>query len=175
MVISIVLDDRPAVLERFGPDIKLSFNVTAKSVVDPEFLQFCIQMDNKYGFKGKNLCLEVTEQSYLAFDDTTIKALEALRNTGLLLAIDDFSMGQTSIHYIKDNLFDIIKLDGSLIQELFSHKNNREIISSIVQLTSTLNMSVIAEFVETEQQRDTLYELGCDIYQGHLYSPAIFL
>ena len=94
---------------------------------------------------------------------------------GLLLAIDDFSMGQTSLDYLKDNMFDIIKLDGSLIKGLYIHNNCREIISSIVQLSSTLNLTVIAEFVETEQDRETLHELGCDNYQGYLYSPAQFL
>ena len=115
------------------------------------------------------------EQASLSFNKETVNALRQLRNLGLLLAVDDFSMGQTSIHYIKDNLFDIIKLDGSLIRELFTHQNSREIISSIVQLADTLHLSVIAEFVETEAQRDTLHELGCDIYQGYLYSPAVFL
>lgn len=76
---------------------------------------------------------------------------------------------------LKDNLFDPIKLDGSLIQGLFVHQNDLEIVSSIVQLADTLGLAVLAEFVETERQRDTLHELGCDLYQGYLYSPAVFM
>lgn len=175
LVMRRVLDDRPKVLKRFGPNVKVSFNVTATTAVQPRFLQYCENMDVSYDFKGKNLCMEVTEQASLSFNKETVDALRKLRDLGLLLAVDDFSMGQTSIHYIKDNLFDIIKLDGSLIRELFTHQNSREIISSIVRLADTLHLSVIAEFVETEAQRDTLHELGCDIYQGYLYSPAVFL
>ena len=104
-----------------------------------------------------------------------VSALKAIHDMGFMLAIDDFSMGSTSIHYLKDNLFDIIKLDGSLIRGLSTHANCREIISSIVQLSSTLRLTVLAEFVETEEDRETLHEIGCDCYQGYLYSPAVFL
>ncbi|MCR5295052.1 MAG: EAL domain-containing protein [Lachnospiraceae bacterium] len=174
-VLERVLKEREEVLERFGPDIKISFNITGTTVVNPRFLQYCVQMDGEYGFRGKNLCLEVTEQAALSFDDGTVMALRQLHDMGLMLAVDDFSMGQTSIHYLKDNLFDVIKLDGSLVRGLFSHQNNKEIIASIVGLANTLGLSILAEFVENEEQRDTLHELGCDRYQGYLYSPAVFL
>ena len=94
---------------------------------------------------------------------------------GLLLAFDDFSMGQTSLQYLKENTFDIIKLDGSLVKGLSAGNNCREIISSIVQLASTLRLEVIAEFVKTEAERDMLHEIGCDTYQGYLYAKPIFL
>ena len=94
---------------------------------------------------------------------------------GLMLAIDDFSMGQTSVHYLRDGLFDIIKLDGSLVGSLFTHKNSHDIVSSIIKLAKSLDMTVIAEFVDTEEKRDALHEMGCDYYQGYLYSPAVFL
>ena len=139
------------------------------------FLQFLHQLDAKDPFKGKNICIEITEQATLAFDDATREAFNTIRGMGLLLAIDDFSMGQTSLHYLKDNMFDIIKLDGSLVQGLFVHQNCREIISSIAQLAASLDLSVIAEYVETAEQRSVLHEIGCDIYQGYLYSPAVFL
>ena len=117
----------------------------------------------------------MTEQTALVVNEETAEALSALREMGLLLAIDDFAMGQTSLHYLKDSLFDIIKLDGSLVKGLFEHKNCREIISSITQLANSLDLMVMAEFVETEQQREVLHEIGCDNYQGYLYSPAVFL
>jgi len=169
------LEERPAVLERFGPDVKISVNVTGTTVVTARFLRFCRQQNAREPFAGKNLCVEVTEQAALAFDETTRESLRALREMGLLLAIDDFSMGQTSLHYLKDNLFNIIKLDGSLVRELFTHQNSREIVSSITQLALSLNLMVLAEFVENEEQREALHEMGCDVYQGYLYSPAVFL
>ncbi len=169
------LADRPKVLKKFGEGIKISFNVTGTTVVSDPFLRFIRQMDAVDPFYGKNLCVEVTEQTALAFDEKSSAAFAELRRMGLFLAIDDFSMGQTSIHYLKDNTFDIIKLDGSLVRGLSTNQNCREIISSIVQLSSTLKLMVLAEFVGTEEEREILHGIGCDNYQGYLYSPAVFL
>lgn len=93
----------------------------------------------------------------------------------LILAIDDFSMGQTSIHYLKEGLFDMVKLDGSLVRGMNKFEHSREIIASIAQLAASLNMMVLAEFVETDAQKESLHKLGCDLYQGYLYSPGVFL
>ena len=170
-----VLEDRPKVLERFGDDVKISFNITGTTVVTQRFLQFLQQLNAKDPFEGKHLCVEVTEQAALALDDSTMSAFKQIHGLGLMLAIDDFSMGQTSLHYLEDNTFDLIKLDGSLVKGMFTHQNVREIIASIVKLSLTLNLAVLAEFVETEEERETLHEMGCDNYQGYLYSPAVFL
>lgn len=169
------LNDREKLLETFGSDIKLSVNVSGNTIVTPRFLQFCQRLSSKDSFSSKNICLEVTEQDTLTFDSKTISAFKSLHSLGLSLAIDDFSMGQTSLNYLKENLFDIIKLDGSLVKGLFSNKNCKEIVLSITSLAKSLNLSVIAEFVETEEQKEALHEIGCDIYQGYLYSPAVFL
>ena len=174
-VIRQVLADRDRVLRRFGEGVKLSFNVTGATIVSEPFLRFLRQLNAEEPFAGKNLCIEITEQTVLTFTEQTDAALSELRRMGFALAIDDFSMGQTSIHYLKDNFFDWIKLDGSLVKGLFTHKNTREIVSSIVGLAATLNMTVLAEFVETEEEKETLHAIGCDCYQGWLYSPAVFL
>ncbi|MBR3570171.1 MAG: PTS sugar transporter subunit IIC/EAL domain-containing protein [Oscillibacter sp.] len=170
-----VLAERPAALERFGAGAKISFNITGATVTTPRFLQFLRQQNAKNPFRGKNLCLEVTEQTAVYFNEETLAALTSMREMGLLLAIDDFSMGQTSLHYLKDSMFDLIKLDGSLVRGLATHKNYHEIIASITGLADSLNLTVLAEFVETEEQREILHSIGCDCYQGYLYSPAVFL
>ena len=174
-VLTKALGDRPRLLEKFGETIKLSVNVTGTTVVTPRFIQFCRQKNEQSPFAGKNICIEITEQAAISFGDETLDALRALREMGLLLAIDDFSMGQTSIHYLRENLFDIIKLDGSLVNGLITQSNTYDIVSSIVQLSATLHLTVLAEFVDTEEKRDTLHEIGCDYYQGYLYSAAVFL
>ena len=174
-VVEKVLSDRDDVLDKFGRDIEVSFNVTGTTVVSEPFLRFLRQLNAERPFAEQKLCLEITEQTVLTFNNETRAALAELREMGLTLAIDDFSMGQTSINYLKDTVFDVIKLDGSLVKGLTTHQNCREIISSIVGLSATLNLTVLAEFVETEQEREILHEIGCDCYQGWLYSPAVFL
>ena len=172
-VIEKALSERPAILAKFGPDVKLSINVTGGTIATPRFVQFCRKLNEQSPFKGKNVCLEVTEQTALDLGDGTREQLNELRSMGLLLAIDDFSMGQTSLHYLKDSVFDVIKIDGSLVRGLNTSQNCREIISSITTLSRSLSLPVIAEFVETAEQREILHEIGCDSYQGYLYSPAV--
>lgn len=166
------LEDRPSVLKQFGENVKISVNVTGTTVVTEDYIDFVKDLNEKENFASKNLCIEITEQAAISFDDTTKKALRSLREMGLSLAIDDFSMGQTSINYLKDNLFNIIKLDGSLVSALMTTTNTKDIVSSIVKLAKSLKLSVIAEFVDTEEKKQALHELGCDIYQGFLYSAA---
>jgi len=173
IILARALEDRPAILRRFGEDIKLSVNVTGKTVVTQRYLQYCRKLDQKEHFRNKNLCLEVTEQVALTFSEDTLTALRSLNDLGLMLAIDDFSMGQTSLNYLKNSLFDFIKLDGSLVRGVLSQQNCREIIQSITQLAEALHLTVLAEYVETEGQKEILHEIGCDCYQGYLYSPAV--
>lgn len=167
-----VLGEEEMIIAKYGENIKISFNVTGKTVITSRFLQFCTQLNAQTPFAERNICIEVTEQAALSFNDSTLEALGKLRSMGLKLAIDDFAMGHTSIDYLKHNIFDYIKLDGSLVKGLSKHENCKEIIASILKLAESLNMTVIAEFVETEQQRDTLRDIGCNCYQGWLYSPA---
>ena len=169
------LADRDKVLAKFGKDIKLSVNVTGTTVVTKRYMDFIKSLNDKRAFKDMNMCIEVTEQAAISFDENTLKALMSLKQMGLLLAIDDFSMGQTSINYMKDSIFDIVKLDGSLVKGLFEHQNTREIVSSIVSLASSIDMLVLAEYVENEEQKEELHRLGCDCYQGYLYSPAVMV
>lgn len=174
-VLQKMIEDRPRILKKFGENVSVSFNITAGTVISAAFMQFCRNLEADGQIKGKNLCLEVTEQMSLSFNDDTRAALNELKRMGFILAIDDFSMGQTSLNYLKDSIFDVIKLDGSLVRGLFTHDNCVEIISSIVQLASSLDLTVIAEYVETEKERDTLHEIGCNNYQGYLYSAPVFL
>ncbi|MBQ3866647.1 MAG: PTS sugar transporter subunit IIC/EAL domain-containing protein, partial [Clostridia bacterium] len=174
-VVRRVLADRERVRAKFGKDVKISFNVTGTTVLSESYLGFLESLNAREPFAGQNLCVEITEQDALTFDEKTMSTFRRIHEMGLLLAIDDFSMGQTSLNYLKEKLFDLIKLDGSLVKGLSTHENVREIILSITRLSDSLGMSVLAEFVETEEQRETLHQIGCDRYQGYLYSPAVFL
>lgn len=101
--------------------------------------------------------------------------MKRLRAAGHKLLIDDFGMGHTSLLYLNSHTFDIVKLDGSLVRDLLVNETNQTIVRSIVELTNKLGMSVIAEFVETEEQKVVLEKLGCLCYQGHLYSKPVVL
>lgn len=168
-----VLDNLDAIHKKYGKDIHISFNITGTTVTDDKFIDFCDSV--KKSVKGQNLCIEVTEQTALILNDDTTHKLQRLHDIGFKLAIDDFSMGHTSIVYLQNDLFDFIKLDGSLVKGLNTQNNCKEIIRTITRLADSLGITVIAEYVENEELRDSLHEIGCDYYQGWLYSPAVRL
>ena len=167
-----VLEEREEVLRKYGEGIKISVNITGTTIVKEEFLSMLEKKNEEYGFEGKNICIEVTEKEDLPLTDVNVEILRRVRAMGLGLAIDDFSMGQTSINYLKYNLFTVIKIDGTLVQGLStsSSKNCQEIISSIAELASSLSMMVIAEFIQNNEEKDILHDIGIKYYQGYLFS-----
>ena len=167
-----VLEERDEIYRKFGDGIKVSINVTGTTVVTAEFISFLEEKNKEYGFANRNICIEITEKEDLPFSDDNLNALRKIVDLGLTLAIDDFSMGQTSITYLRYDLFSIIKIDGGLVKGLTTSDNCREIIASITKLASSLDMNVIAEFVQTEEEKEILHNIGVNCYQGYLFSPA---
>jgi lactose/cellobiose-specific phosphotransferase system IIC component len=154
-------------------NITLSVNISAVQLENAHFIEVLEEIIKKHQIKPQTLKVEITEQIALASSAKIIKQIMSLKNLGVKLAMDDFGMGHSSLMYLKEYDFDTIKLDGSLVREILSNTNCRNIISTILSLGKSLNYSVIAEYVEEKEQRRVLHELGCDKYQGYLYSKAI--
>lgn len=148
-------------------------NVSAQTIQKPSFILFLKQFTRNHGIKKNQICIEITEQETLLLNEDLYKILIEIHEMGYLLAIDDFSMGSTSIKYLQNNQFDLVKLDGSLVKDINANIRSRNIVSSIVYLAKSLGFSVLAEYVETEEEQLILEEIGCLRYQGYLYSPAI--
>lgn len=162
-------------LQRKYPDkkLKISANVTGITIQEKAFEKFLESLCKNYPMKEMGMCLEITEQAALQLDDTLRDRFRRLREMGFMLAVDDFSMGSTSIQYLTGNYFDLVKLDGSLVRGILDNPRCCEIISSIIQLSKTLELNVLAEYVSDAAIKEKLMELGCFLYQGWYYSPAI--
>lgn len=158
--------------EEYDGDFKISINITGKSLLWD--IETCIgSCLRKYDIPAKYMWLEITEQDVISNADFVTEKLKRLNNLGHTLLIDDFGMGHTSLIYLQSNYFGVVKLDGSLVKNILENETNQKIVSSIVELGKELNIKVIAEYVETEKQRDLLKALGCHWYQGYLYSKPI--
>ncbi len=165
--------DYAEMCRRLGKHITLSLNTTAVTLIDPRFVDTLSEIAEKYGVPCGDICVEITEQSELSMGKTAVETLARLREKGFLLSIDDFSMGFTSVKYLQEDFFNEVKLDGALTRNVASNRNSQEIISSITKMADALHFSVTAEYVETEDQRRTLEEIGCVRYQGWLFSKAV--
>lgn len=152
---------------------KISINVTIATLFETNFVTFLKNLKEDYSLVDGEICIEVTEQMAIKSDNKFASILDKIKKLGYKIAIDDFSMGSTSIKYLQSNHFDIVKLDGAIVKDMMVNERSKDIVSSIVFLAESLDFKVLAEFVETQEQMMALQEVGCDYYQGYYFSKAV--
>jgi EAL domain-containing protein (putative c-di-GMP-specific phosphodiesterase class I) len=119
-----------------------------------------------HNIQGWQIIFEITESQSLSHPDQAMQNMEQLQDLGCRIAIDDFGTGYASYARLKKVKADILKIDGSFIQNLLSSSLDYQIVSSICHLARMKNMQVVAEYVETEEIRDAALGLGIDYLQG---------
>lgn len=160
------------------PGVYVSVNVSAHQLRaggDGAGLGFAERVDRELtaaGLPPQNLMLELTE-SVLLDEDRVWAELTALRNAGVRLAIDDFGTGFSSMSYLLQTPIEVIKLDKSFVGSISTSPRQRALVDGIVRLGVTLGLQVIAEGIETADDRDILLAMGCPYGQGFLYSGAL--
>jgi EAL domain-containing protein (putative c-di-GMP-specific phosphodiesterase class I) len=122
---------------------------------------------------GQSLAIEITEGLRLNAEPNVIEKLLAFRSAGIKVAMDDFGTGYSSLAYLKKFDIDYLKIDRSFVCNLVDEKDDQTLCEAIIVMAHKLRLKVIAEGVETQQQRDLLAAYGCDYAQGWLYSKAI--
>jgi len=168
-----VAKDLGSIYEHLGKDIKICVNISATTLEKVEFKVFLKELVERYKIARNSVCIEVNEQTTLMMDEETVQLFAYFKELGFSNAIDDFSMGHTSLKCLQSGQFDVVKLDGGLVKGMSSTQRNQNIIESILHLSKSLEFDVLAEFVETREQQKELEEIGCVKYQGYLYSPAV--
>ncbi|GAA3457862.1 putative bifunctional diguanylate cyclase/phosphodiesterase [Dactylosporangium matsuzakiense] len=151
----------------------ISVNVSARQFRTPGFVEEVRQMLRASGVEPGTLLLEITESLLLRNDDTVRADLDALRAMGIRLAIDDFGTGYSSLSYLQHMPIDVLKIDKSFIDDMLSSAQQRAVVTAIVQLAQTFNLSVVAEGVEQPGQREALHEIGCPYGQGYLFAKPL--
>ncbi len=153
--------------------IHMAVNILPVQFETETFSSRVREIISKYDFKNCTMCFEVTEQMALSTTSAISERIDELRDAGIEFHMDDFGMGHSSMSYLQSNEFEAVKLDGSLVRQMLDNGRSQNIISGIQQMSGILNYKLIAEYVETEEQKEMLKELGCKIYQGNLYSRPI--
>ena len=151
----------------------VSVNATASMLQDEEAVDFIIAAFLTRGLDAGRVVVEATEREALRWDAGAHDLLRRVADAGMPLAIDDFSMGRTSFRYLETSVFSVVKLDGAIARGVMENERYAEIVSSIADLSEQLGFTVLAEYVETAEQRDVLKMLGCSYFQGYLYAPAL--
>jgi diguanylate cyclase (GGDEF)-like protein len=153
--------------------LTVAINVSVRQFLDPQFVKLVRETLRKSEANPRRLKLEVTESSTMEKIGDVIAVMTDLRRDGVGFSLDDFGTGYSSLSHLQYLPLDQLKIDRSFVNNLLTHPKDASIARTIIMLGSNLGLSVIAEGVETEEQRAFLEVEGCHSYQGLLYSPAI--
>ncbi len=154
-------------------DSYVTVNLSVHQLSDPDLLDTISGALEDSGLPPEALVMEVTESMLMSDTSTTIAMLGGIHEMGVGLAIDDFGTGYSSLAQLKRFPVKIVKIDKSFVDGLGTFDNDEAIVAAIVQLSKALELTVLAEGVETPIQLQRVTDLGCDLYQGYLLARPV--
>jgi diguanylate cyclase (GGDEF)-like protein/PAS domain S-box-containing protein len=154
-------------------DLRLSVNVSARQFHQPEFVKQVGQILLDSGADPARLKLELTESVVLDQVDTVVSRMRQMNALGLGFSLDDFGIGYSSLSYLKRLPLDQVKIDQSFVRGIPGDANDAAIVRAILAMGQSLGLEVIAEGVETVEQKEFLDQLNCNGYQGYLFSKPL--
>nr|WP_236748861.1 EAL domain-containing protein [Acidovorax carolinensis] len=153
--------------------LTMAVNVSSRQFRHASFVDDVARVLAITGAPSGKLKLELTESLLVEDMETTIATMAALRSYGVGFSLDDFGTGYSSLSYLKRMPLDQLKIDQSFVRDLLTDPNDAAIVDTIIALSRSLGLEVIAEGVETPEQRDLLARAGCHLYQGYLFSRPL--
>ena len=165
-----VVDAMAATLARWtkrGEDRRLAINVSPRQICRPEFYTTVRAALARHGAPADRLELEITETVAMQCGEKVLSELALLRAEGVTIAIDDFGTGYSNFGRLKDMPIDRVKIDRALTVDIATSEQARTIVQAVIGLVHGLGYTVVAEGVETHEQREMLTVLGCDAIQGY--------
>ena len=154
-------------------DLRLAVNLSPRQFQHGKLTQVVEKVIEETGYDPNLLEFEITESLSIHNVDLTIGRLSYFKNLGIRASLDDFGTGYSSLGHLRFLPIDTVKIDRSFIKDLRNDGTERMIVQAIVRMAQSMAMGVVAEGVETEEQRQILLELGCDAIQGYLYSRPL--
>ena len=153
--------------------MRISVNLSARQFRDPELISMISQILADEGISPDLLEIEITETLLMHDVKQAIATLKQLQSLGITVAIDDFGIGYSSFNYLKTLPINVLKIDREFIKDIPEHLDDMEITAAIISMAHRLNLSVVAEGIETEVQRVFLEEHDCEYGQGYLFSRPL--
>jgi diguanylate cyclase (GGDEF)-like protein/PAS domain S-box-containing protein len=154
-------------------DLTLSINVSAKQFRQPDFVAQVRAAIERHSIDPMQLKIELTESLLLENVEDTIASMTALGEIGVQFSLDDFGTGYSSLQYLKRLPLFQLKIDQSFVRDIVTDSHDRSIVRTIIAMAQSLYLNVIAEGVETEQQRELLLSNGCKRYQGYMFGKPV--
>ncbi len=156
-----------------GHPMRITVNLSGRQLQEPDIVDDVRRALADSGLNPKHLVLELTESMLMQNTELSMARLTALKALGVSLAIDDFGTGYSSLSYLQRYPIDILKIDKAFVDVIDKSGEGPVLASAIIALGETLRMNTVAEGIETEEQRQRLIELGCELGQGYLFSRPV--
>ena len=151
----------------------VNVNISPRQLSDPDLVRHVTDALAASGLEARSLCLEITESTMVGSFERATEALTLLRDLGVTAAIDDFGAGVSSLGRLKQLPLEVLKIDKAFVDELGVGGDDRAIIAAVNALAEALDLTAVAEGVETESQAEALRSLGCHAAQGFYFSPPL--
>ncbi|MBQ1487179.1 MAG: EAL domain-containing protein [Lachnospiraceae bacterium] len=153
--------------------VPVSINQSRILLGNPEYLKNVERIMTRYNTSIEDIQIEITESVFFNDREKMISVVDQLKEMGLMLCMDDFGSGYSSLNVLKDIPFDILKIDKDFFSETDTSKDTMMIMHRIIQMAGDLGIKVVCEGVETEAQIQMLKKIGCSMVQGYFYSKPI--
>ena len=145
----------------------ISINLSGQSITEHQVLQFIITQLAKFRIEGKKICFEITETATISNLSTAIKFISILKELGCRFALDDFGSGLSSFGYLKNLPVNYLKIDGMFVRDIVDDPIDHALVKSINEIGQVMGMQTIAEFVENDEIKEMLKEIGVNYAQGY--------
>jgi len=151
-----------------GTQARFSVNLMPLTLMQKESATQIMALFKSYGVAPQCVIIEITEEQAFSNSETSMHNIQRLQNYGFKIAIDDFGTGYANFERLKRLHADIVKIDGCFVKDILTDSLDAMIVKSICFMAKAKSLTVVAEYVETEEQRDLLLSLGVDYLQGYL-------
>ena len=154
-------------------DLCVAVNISPRQLADVNFIAMVRSAIHELGIRPQQLEIEVTESVLIESMEESIKKLLALKDLGVRIALDDFGTGYSSLTYLRRLPVGTLKVDKSFIDDILADRVQADLVGYIIDMAHTLNLSVVAEGVESEAQLEKLHQYDCDCIQGYVFSRPL--
>ncbi|NQV86137.1 MAG: EAL domain-containing protein [Woeseiaceae bacterium] len=158
-----------------GQNAVFAMNLSGQSLGDDDFLEFIEQEIDNSKLPASSLCFEITESAAVSNLQKAQGFIDRLRERGCQISLDDFGAGLSSFAYLKNFNVDTLKIDGGFIRDITDNRISESMVAAITQVAKVMELKTVAEYVESEETRGLISNLGVDFAQGHLIGKPITL
>ena len=154
---------------------QIAINISAQQFCHIDFITVLKQSINRHNIDPMLITIEITESLFIDDIDKVLPILNELRGEGVCISLDDFGTGYSSLNLLRTLPIDELKIDKSFVDDIMNDVQSLKMVQNIISIGKNLNLTLLAEGIETLEQKQSLIECGCDLFQGYYYSKPLIL